>query len=102
MSAGGGAFGISASGEVGLDLQTLNANAKSLNQFDASTITADVGSEAIPAPILLELKPLAEVLSRSAWGPTWDDYGIDTRQRNLQEALHVYPDHVGAHIDKGM
>ena len=102
MNAGGGAFGVSASGEVGLDLKTLNKNVKELNRVDDSTVTADVGSKEIPAPIYLELTPIAEVLSKSAWGPTWDDYGIDTRQRNLKDALNMYPEHVHAHINKGM
>jgi hypothetical protein len=102
LNAGGGAFGVSASGEVGLDLKTLNKNANELNQVDDSTVTAHVGSEEIPAPIKLELTPIAEVLSKSAWGPTWDDYGIDARQRNLKEALNFYPVHVGAQIGKGI
>ena len=102
MNAGGGAFGVSASGEVGLDLKTLNKNVNELNRADDSTITADVGSKEIPAPIYLKLTPIAEVLSKNAWGPTWDDYGIDARQRNLKDALDMYPEHVHAHIDKGM
>ena len=56
----------------------------------------------IPAPIHLELTPIPEVLSKSAWGQTWDDYGIDARQKNLKEALNMYPAHVGANIDRGM
>lgn len=61
-----------------------------------------MGSEKIPAPIYLKLTPIAEVLSKSAWGQTWDEYGIDARQENLKQALNMYPVHVGAHIDKGM
>ena len=61
-----------------------------------------MGSEKIPAPIYLKLTPIAEVLSKSAWGQTWYDYGINARQKNLKQALNVYPVHVGAHIDKGM
>ena len=61
-----------------------------------------MGNKEIPAPIQLKLTPIAEVLSESAWGPTWDDYGIDARQRNLKEALNFYPVHVGAHIDEGI
>ena len=102
MNAGGGAFGVSASGEVGLDLKTLNKNANELSRLDNSTVKARLGSKDLPAPIHLELTPIAEVLSESAWGPTWDDYGIDARQRNLKEALNYYPIHVGAHIDKGI
>ena len=102
MNAGGGALGISASGEVGVDLKMLNKNTNELTRFDSSTESVHVGEEDMPAPIHLELTPIAEVLSESAWGPTWDDYGIDARQRNLIEALNYYPTHVGAHIDNGI
>ena len=102
MNAGGGALGISASGEVGLDLKMLNKNTNELAQFDSSTLSVNVGEKEMPAPIDLELTPIAEVLSESAWGPSWDDYGIDARQRNLKEALNYYPVHVGAHIDNGI
>ena len=102
MNAGGGALGISASGEVGLDLKMLNKNTNELTRFDSSTLSVNVGSKDLPAPIHLELTPLAEVLSESAWGPSWDDYGIDTRQKNLKEALNYYPIHVGDHIDSGI
>ena len=101
LNAGGGAYGVSASGEISLDLKKINENAKELNQVDDSTITTNVGSKEFPAPIFLTLKPLAEVLTKSAWGPTWEDYGIDARQRNLKKALNMYPDYVGAQIDKG-
>ena len=77
MNDGGGAFGVSASGEVGLDLKTINKNTNELNQTDDSTITVDVGSKEIPALIQLTLTPIAKVLSKSAWGPTWDEYRID-------------------------
>ena len=60
-----------------------------------------MGSEITPAPIYLKLTPIAEVLSKSAWGQTWDDYGINARQKNLKEALNLYPAYVDAHIDKG-
>ena len=102
MNAGGGALGISASGEVGLNLKMLNKNTNELTRFDSSTLSVNVGEKEMPAPIHLELTPIAEVLSESAWGPTWDDYGIDARQRNLKEALNYYPVHVGAHIDNGI
>ena len=102
MNAGGGALGISASGEVGLDLKMLNKNTNELTRFHSSTESVHVGEKEMPAPIHLELTPIAEVLSESAWGPTWDDYGIDARQRNLKEALNYYPVHVGAHIDNGI
>jgi hypothetical protein len=102
LNAGGGAFGVSASGEVGLDLKMLNENADELIRVKDSITKARVGSEEIPAPIKLEFTPIAEVLSKSAWGPTWDDYGIDARQRNLKEALTFYPVHAGAQIDKGI
>ena len=102
MNAGGGAFGVSASGEVGLDLKMLNTNAKELSRLDSSTVTVQVGSKGLPASIHLELTPIAEVLSESAWGPTWDNYGIGARQRNLKAALNYYPVHVGAHIDNGI
>ena len=52
--------------------------------------------------LYLQLTPIAEVLSKGAWGQTWKDYGIDTRQMNLKQALNLYPVHVGAHIDEGM
>ena len=102
MKAGGGAFGVSASGEVGLNLKKINHNVNELEQSDDSSFEADVGSEEIPAPIYLQLTPIAEVLSEGAWGQTWEDYGIDTRQMNLKQALNLYPVHVGAHIDESM
>ena len=102
LNAGGGAFGASASGEVSFNLNTINDNINGFKQSKTSSIIAVVGTKESPAPIFLELSPVAQVLSKSAWGPTWDEYGIDARQRNLKEALNLYPVHVGAHIDKGM
>ena len=80
----------------------LNKNTNELTRFDSSTLSVNVGEEDMPAPIHLELTPIAEVLSESAWGPSWDIYGIDARQRNLKEALNYYPVHIGAHIDNGI
>ena len=55
LNAGGGASGVSASGEVGLDLKTINKNANGLNRVDDSTITTNVGSQEFPSPIFLKL-----------------------------------------------
>ena len=101
LNAGGGAFGVFASGEVGFDLKTINDNINSFKQSETSSIKAQVGSEEIPAPFFLKLKPIAEMLSKNAWGSTWDDYGIGARQRNLKAAINKYPEHIHAHIDNG-
>ena len=61
-----------------------------------------MGTDESPAPIKLTLTPIAEVLSQSVWGPTWNDLGIASKQRNLKQALNLYPRHVGASIDKGI
>ena len=101
LNGGIGVSGASASGKIGIDLKTINNNIDKLDQLETTTLETKVGSKESPAPIHLELKPIAEVLTQNAWGPTWDECGISAIQRNLRQALNLYPVHVGAHISKG-
>ena len=60
-----------------------------------------IGSEKSPAPIKLELMPLAEALTELMWGPGWKDDGIAEKQKSLTTALLRYPSITGARVNKG-
>ena len=102
MKVGGGANGGGATGDFSIDLKTLNKNVNGRTKIGHSKTTLTIGSEEIPAPIKLELMPIAEALSELMWGPTWREDGIAERQQSLVQALLRYPIMTGAHVNKGI
>ena len=102
MKGGFGAFGVGASGGVGIDLKTINDNVNQRTKIGNSKTTLTIGTKDNPAPILLELLPIAEVLGKSMWGATFIEDGVALKQKNLKRALKLYPSQTGAQIKKGM
>ena len=97
-----GAYGGGVSAEVGIDLKTINNNINQRTRIGSSNTTLVIGTSDNPAPILLELMPVAEILGKTLWGPTWVEDGIHLKQNNLKRALQMYPKQTGARIEKGM
>ena len=44
--------------------------------------------------------PIAKVVDKRMWGPTWQEDGVDLKRKNLEEALKLYPSQTGANINK--
>ena len=87
---------------MAIDLQTINANINKQTRIGSSNTTLTMGTNDSPVAILLILLPIAKVIDRKMWGPTWEKNGVEVKQKHLQVAMEKYPQHTNAHIEKGI
>ena len=101
-SGGGSLKGVSAN--VGLNIKDLNNNIDKKTNLGEESTKFTIGTQAIPLPIHLDLRPITDSLNEFWWGSTraWRRNNIDKKQQNLMRALKRYPRYVHAKKNTGV
>ena len=72
---------------MAIDLQTINANINKQTCIGSSNTKLTMGTRENPVAVFLILLPIAKVIDRKMWGPTWEKNRVEVKQKNLQVAM---------------
>ena len=89
------------SGNVGVNIDTLNKRVDYNSALKTSNVTIRVGSTDYPFPLYMELEPIYTVLEEDYWpsqylnGETYDSLELAIKWSNLKYVYDEYPRRVG-------
>jgi len=84
-----------ASGSVSIDINVLNEQVSQSTEFGSKQTTFNIGTEDIPLPIKMKMKPIYRALEQVYWGnlpggATYSSLRIATKKTHLEKAFSDY------------